>query len=228
FYVFGNTAGLANVGVALDAGDANMSEAMQVAWTSYARTGVPLTAPAWPLFDSTPSGNVLVWNLATPPDLSVANSTVSGDDFRDGRCADLGALGPVLNADLDGLTNDRDNCISVTNSDQADHDLDGVGSACDSCPYAANPDQTDSVGNGIGDACRCGDAQDDTDVDQDDVAALRAALAQAAPLPPNGLAKCSVAGGTAACDELDVVVLARRLDGLEPQLQQDCAAAHPS
>jgi para-nitrobenzyl esterase len=233
FYVFGNTAGLANLGVTLDAGDANLSEAMQVAWTSYARTGVPLAAPAWPVFDMggtglASAGSALVWNVAPSPDFSVANSVVTGGSaFRDGRCADLEAIGPLLNDDHDGLTNDVDNCISVTNSDQADHDLDGVGTACDSCPYTANPAQTDSVGNGIGDACRCGDANDDTQVGQGDVDLLRSALAQGVALTGNGAAKCSVAGGTAACDVLDVVVLARRLDGLEPQLAQDCAAARP-
>lgn len=233
FYVFGNTTGLAGLGVTLDAGDANLSEAMQVAWTSYARGGVPLASVEWPLFDTAPtglasSGSALFWNVGAAPDLLVANSVVPGTTFRDGRCAELEAIGPILNGDLDGLTNDRDNCDFVSNSDQADHDVDTVGTSCDSCPWAADATQADSVGNGIGDVCRCGDAEDDTDLDLGDVEALREALAQASALTPNGLAKCSVAGGSADCDLLDVVVLARRVEGLEPQLAQDCAAANPS
>jgi len=152
---------------------------------------------------------------------------VPGSAFRDGRCAELETIAPFVNADQDALTNDRDNCDFTTNSDQADHDADTWGSACDSCPFLSNVGQADSVGNGIGDACRCGDAQDDTDVDQGDVAAVRAALARTAGLTLNGFAKCSVAGGSPDCDVLDAVVLARRLQGLEPQLAQDCYFAHP-
>ena len=57
FYVFGQYATrLPALGIAPDSGDADLSVAMQEAWTSYARTGAPSTTPAWPAFAPAPSG----------------------------------------------------------------------------------------------------------------------------------------------------------------------------
>ncbi len=241
FYVFGTYARLTSLLIFPDIGDTLLSAEMQEAWTSYARTGAPNATPAWPAFDpgdggAATQGSALVWNLS--PANVVTNSVVQASalEFRDGRCAELEAAAPVLNADQDALTNDVDNCDSTTNSDQADHDLDTVGSVCDSCPYAANLDQADTSGvggggpDGIADACQCGDADDDLnhDVDAADIDALRGALAGVRALSPAGQAKCSVAGGTTACDLLDSVVLARRLALLAPPLTQACAAANPA
>jgi hypothetical protein len=65
-------------------------------------------------------------------------------------------------------------------------------------------------------------------VDAADLAALRGALAGVVALSPAGQAKCSVAGGTPACDVLDVVVLARRLALPQaPPLEPACDAANP-
>jgi Thrombospondin type 3 repeat len=74
--------------------------------------------------------------------------------------------------DGDGRPDGADNCVDVSNSDQADTDGDGQGNACDSdddgdgapdtsdnCP-AANADQADVDGDGQGDLC---DLDDDGD-----------------------------------------------------------------
>ncbi len=72
------------------------------------------------------------------------------------------AIGSVLSskiagicpdADVDGVCNDVDNCVSIYNPDQKDEDLDGIGDACDNCPTAPNPDQGDQDRDGLGDAC---------------------------------------------------------------------------
>ncbi len=58
-----------------------------------------------------------------------------------------------LDSDLDGVCDEFDNCIDISNPDQFDTDLDNIGDACDNCPTIFNPDQLDSNNNGIGDAC---------------------------------------------------------------------------
>lgn len=55
--------------------------------------------------------------------------------------------------DLDGASDNYDNCQTISNPDQSDMDLDKIGDICDNCPQVPNPDQTDSDGDGIGDAC---------------------------------------------------------------------------
>jgi len=75
----------------------------------------------------------------------------------------------TADSDGDGVNDCRDNCPSLSNSDQLDTDQDGVGDACDpclnndpdldnvcvgdNCPFVANPDQADADGDGVGDAC---------------------------------------------------------------------------
>ena len=115
-----------------------------------------------------------------------------------------------------------------------DVDGDGVADSLDDCPIAANPAQTDSGGlgsstpDGVGDACQCGDVTDDGRVEADDVATLRAFLAQqiaALPAPQ----KCDVGPGAAsgACDLLDVAILRRALAGLGPGIDPVCSAFLP-
>ena len=215
FYVLGNVARLANVGAVVDAGDTALSDAMQTAWTTYARTGSPVATPAWGAFDPGPggpaaNGNVLTWNLDNVNNV-VANTFTPSSALRDGRCAQVEALAPTLNADLDAFTNDRDDCPYTTNTNQAD-----AGSVL------AEPS------DGIGDACQCGDANDSGVVEAGDVDALRAALTAAAPLSPAGAAKCRIETGSAACDVIDVAVLRRRLQSLGPGIAQACAAANPA
>jgi len=89
----------------------------------------------------------------------------------------------TLDDDDDGVTNPRDNCRAVPNSDQRDTDDDGLGDLCDTsddrdddedgvanvrdnCPNDANADQRDEDGDGNGDVC---DELDDRDPDEDGV-----------------------------------------------------------
>jgi len=62
-------------------------------------------------------------------------------------------LPSVSDSDSDGIPDDEDNCISITNWDQADNDDDGVGDLCDNCVSTSNQNQVDTDGDGIGDAC---------------------------------------------------------------------------
>ena len=79
--------------------------------------------------------------------------------------------------DLDGVSNDVDNCPNDANPSQEDTDNDGLGDACDeltdsdgdgiadsadNCPFDNNPNQPDSDDDGVGDAC---DALNDSDND---------------------------------------------------------------
>jgi hypothetical protein len=89
-------------------------------------------------------------------------------------CDDL----PVLDTDNDGVADVDDNCLTVSNADQAnvdggacdpfdDSDLDGDGIPAeqDNCPDVANPLQEDVDGDGLGNVC---DADNDNDGVPDD------------------------------------------------------------
>ncbi len=58
-----------------------------------------------------------------------------------------------LNNDKDGLQNNDDNCVDVSNLEQRDQDNDKIGDVCDNCPTIWNPDQLDSDGDTKGDPC---------------------------------------------------------------------------
>jgi hypothetical protein len=100
--------------------------------------------------------------------------------------------------------------------------------SADNCPFVANMNQADTGGIGgatpdaVGDACQCGDVTADNRVTIADIVAIRTQLAQPGFLPST--ARCSVAGN-ADCAIEDVSVLARRLSGLKPSLQNLCSAA---
>lgn len=47
--------------------------------------------------------------------------------------------GTLLDCDLDGIPDEKDNCLALHNPDQTDSDGDGQGDACDSCPFYGNP-----------------------------------------------------------------------------------------
>ena len=110
-----------------DAGDVSLVSSIQNAWTSFAETGVPSTAPMWPLATQDAALTPLLQFNATPT--AAANSTSTGGVIRAGRCAQLEALN--LNPDGDLLIGSADNCPNVANSLQADSDGNGVGDACD-------------------------------------------------------------------------------------------------
>lgn len=82
-------------------------------------------------------------------------------------------------SDVDGISDDLDNCPQVANPDQADADNDGRGDPCDevnddvdsdgvandvdNCRFVANPDQADVDADGAGNACD--EVNDDIDAD---------------------------------------------------------------
>lgn len=74
---------------------------------------------------------------------------------------------PVPDTDGDGVGNDVDNCLELSNPAQADEDKDGLGDLCDNCPsVTGDEDQTDTDGDGVGDACDV--CPNDRDSDQAD------------------------------------------------------------
>ena len=118
------------------------------------------------------------------------------NDFT-GKAAGMVQIGStvLIDSDNDGIEDEDDNCLKVSNSDQSDIDGDGVGDRCDLCPTAAddgqaacpppadfdkdgipdtedncprtsNRDQADSDANGVGDAC---DGGQFIDTDKDGV-----------------------------------------------------------
>ncbi len=71
----------------------------------------------------------------------------------DGEVFKIIPTGPIEDTDMDGLSDNCDNCRSLANPDQADVDADGVGDACDNCPTVFDPTQRDSDGDGAGNVC---------------------------------------------------------------------------
>jgi len=55
--------------------------------------------------------------------------------------------------DEDGILNEVDNCINISNPDQLDTDGDTIGDVCDNCLTLSNPNQEDCNNNNIGDIC---------------------------------------------------------------------------
>ena len=58
--------------------------------------------------------------------------------------------------DNDGIINEKDNCVKISNSDQLDTDGDTIGDRCDNCPKDENKNQKDINQNLIGDICEQG------------------------------------------------------------------------
>lgn len=74
-----------------------------------------------------------------------------------------------IDFDGDGVTDSKDDCPLVANSDQLDSDGDGFGNACDTCPTTASASTHDEDGDTVGDACDLcpgiSDFGDDKDLD---------------------------------------------------------------
>ncbi len=155
-----------------------------------------------------------------PGTLTLRDSSTGGVDGTDVVWMTLGPDGTVGRATLSGS-------LAVPTGDA---DLDTVEDALDNCPLEANLSQLNQGGFGpggadaIGDACQCGDVDDDGEVLDADLAALRDWLAGlTASLPAQS--KCNVVGdaGPSDCDLLDRVVLERALGRLSPKAGHVCA-----
>jgi hypothetical protein len=72
-------------------------------------------------------------------------------------------------ADGDEVGDVCDNCVATANADQADADGDKIGDACDNCPAMANTDQADSDADGVGDVCEEGGGGGPVDTDSDGI-----------------------------------------------------------
>ncbi len=59
----------------------------------------------------------------------------------------------ITDFDLDGVPDSIDNCLGLSNPDQANSDTDEHGDACDNCPLVDNQDQINSDNDDVGDAC---------------------------------------------------------------------------
>jgi alpha-tubulin suppressor-like RCC1 family protein len=68
--------------------------------------------------------------------------------------------------DKDGISDQSDNCPSISNPDQKDTDKDGYGDACDNCINTSN-NQDDSDADGIGDLCDVCPKDAGNDIDKD-------------------------------------------------------------
>ena len=58
-----------------------------------------------------------------------------------------------IDADKDGVTKKRDNCLEIQNSKQVDRDGDSVGDVCDNCFAIENTDQADDDNDTVGNVC---------------------------------------------------------------------------
>jgi hypothetical protein len=114
--------------------------------------------------------------------------------------------------DVDGVSNDADNCPRVPNADQADQDGDGPGDACDNCPTLPNQDQADADNDGAGDLCdNCVGVpnEDQSDSDADELGDA----CDNCPLAANGDQADGDADGIGdACDNCPGEVNANQLD----------------
>ena len=104
--------------------------------------------------------------------------------------------------DNDLVPNGCDNCLSLSNVDQADADADAVGDLCDNCIATANADQTDADSDGAGDACD-GDDDDDGVLDPNDNCPLVANTGQQDGDLDGAGDVCDVCLGLANPDQLD-------------------------
>ena len=170
-----------------------------------------------------------------PDELSMGTDPFDPDSDDDGLAdgAEIVAGTNPLDADSDNDgVSDGAEIDGGTDPLDADSDDDANPDGADNCPRVFNPDQTDSGGlnsglpNGRGDVCECGDVTGDNIVDASDLTFFRAHLVGPdVPFDAPAHGKCSVFGSSASvCDVVDVTVLQRALEALEPGLGRNCAA----
>jgi len=98
----------------------------------------------------------------------VANSGSVNTSLVDGTTA-IHHLRQSIDSDADGVSDARDNCPNISNTDQRDEngnrigdacelvqvdtDLDGLTNDVDNCPFTPNPAQFDTDNDGIGNVC---------------------------------------------------------------------------
>jgi len=92
--------------------------------------------------------NKQYWCYAETPISNPAGTNYGTPGSGNVSCAPAGK-----DADGDSVNNEKDNCLFVANTDQADKDQDGVGDACDTCAKIADPKQSDMDADGVGDLC---------------------------------------------------------------------------
>lgn len=118
-------------------------------WNTSANVGYAITTPTYPGCTMCHENGNEVKDLETgigPAD--------DGNRWHIRTYDDLSSTYAInFDIDDDSANDDVDNCLQITNEDQADNDSDGVGNVCDNCPYTFNPDQVDSDLNGAGDVC---------------------------------------------------------------------------
>ena len=125
-FVLGNFDGLPAPFV-VGAEEEAVSLQMMQAWTSFAWTGRPATAPAWPRWRR---GSEAHFEFGATAGASVPSS------FRGGRCGRLRSVLRSVDRDLDLVNDEDDNCPRTPNLAQVDSDGDGRGDACDRCAAA--------------------------------------------------------------------------------------------
>jgi len=117
-----------------------------------------------------------------------------------------------------------------------DRDSDGIPDSVDNCPSIQNNPASDVAGvgdgsapDGVGDACQCGDLGEDGTAGSADLARYRAFLADpdGAPLTSVESTRCGAFGDPFRCSLVEVVALARAIEGLPPGIAQSCFAAQP-
>jgi len=107
---------------------------------------------------------IVVRQVSVGDTIDLAHTPVGPDGNRtDGSDGSANYLKIFEDPDLDrdGVPDCGDNCIGLSNADQADGDGDGIGDLCDNCVEDSNADQGDCNGDGIGDVCDPADGDGD-------------------------------------------------------------------
>lgn len=108
---------------------------------------VRVAAAGSPSFFSETKAYLLLDSMVQPDGGVIDPDGGPGEDGGlDAGVADSGVPDPDQDPDRDGLSNDRDNCPTFRNADQADFDGDGRGDACDLCANTPAGTSVDAEG----------------------------------------------------------------------------------